>query len=39
MRATCAFAIAAATCLAARPALAQERDTVPLTPIVVTASR
>ncbi len=38
MRATCAFVLAA-TCLAPTYALAQERDTVSLTPIVVTATR
>jgi vitamin B12 transporter len=39
MRNIGALIIAAATVLAARPALAQERDTVPLVPIVVTATR
>lgn len=39
MRHISVIAIAAAACLAARPVLAQERDTVPLTPIVVTATR
>ncbi|MFI5213389.1 MAG: TonB-dependent receptor, partial [Gemmatimonadales bacterium] len=36
---TLAFAGAAAICFAARPAPAQQRDTVSLTPIVVTATR